>query len=115
VYLVDEPLGDPFNPVERKMVTIQKLPNDRPGSIYGSLVAEVIATRKSTHIGDLFRGIFPSTPKLGARIVLGHGALFYNGNQVGLKPDDGRENDWLDPHSLYQAHDQTVRLIFVPD
>jgi len=29
---------------------------------YGELIAVVVETRASYHIGDLFRGIFPSTP-----------------------------------------------------
>lgn len=82
----------------------------------GRLVAQVVDARESTHIGDLFRGIFPSKPSVGDRIVLGEGTLFLEpcsfGFTVGLRPDDGRDADWLDPHALYRAHEQMVRLFF---
>ena len=80
----------------------------------GTLYAIVKETRQSQHIGDLFRGIFPETPNLGERIVLGHGLLFYDEESVGLEPEDGRDNDWLDPHKLYRVHEQTVDLFFEP-
>lgn len=78
----------------------------------GRLVAEVVEARESTHVGDLFRGFSPSTPAVGERVVLGAGALFFEGGCVGLRPADGRDRDWLDPQALYRAHAQTVRLIF---
>ncbi len=82
----------------------------------GRLIAEVIETRKSTHIGDFFRGFSPETPEVGDRLILGEGTLFFDtedwGDQVGLTPDDDREADWLDPTVLYKAHEQTVRLLF---
>lgn len=82
----------------------------------GRLITEVIATRKSTHIGDLFRGFFPETPEVGNRFTLGEGTLWFEtedwGDQVGLAPDDDRDTDWLDPAVLYQVHEQTVRLLF---
>lgn len=84
---------------------------------HGQLVALVRATRPSRHIGDLIRGIYPLTPMIGVAIVLGIGTLHYAGDglSVGLLPDDGRDHDWLNPHALYQAHEQTVTLLFVPD
>lgn len=87
---------------------------------HGTLTAEVLETRDSTHIGDLFRGFFPETPAVGERIVFGQGWLFteradWGATQVGLRPDDGRAVDWLDPQMLYRAHEQTVRLLFTPD
>ncbi len=97
------------------------VPLARPSSISssdgrGRLIAEVLETRQSTHIGDFFRGLSPKTPEVGDRLVLGEGILFFDtedwGDQVGLMPDDGRETDWLDPRSLYTAHEQTVRLLF---
>lgn len=81
----------------------------------GALVASVIDPRKSTHIGDLFRGIFPSTPDLWERIVLGRGELFLDDEAVGLRPAVYRNRDWLDPHALYRAHEQLVRLTFEPE
>lgn len=82
---------------------------------HGTLVAEVLETRESMHVGDFFRGFSPSTPSVGDRIVLGTGTVFLGDyGSVGLSPDDGRDADWLDPHALYRAHDQTVRLLFEP-
>ncbi len=85
----------------------------------GTLVATVIDARQSTHIGDLFRGIFPSTPDVGERIVLGTGQAHREyqpyGLTIGLKPDDDRDFDWLDPKALYRAHEQLVALTFEPE
>ncbi len=82
----------------------------------GRLIAEVLKTRQSTHIGDLARGLFPTTPEVGDRLILGEGTLWFLeedwADQVGLTPFDDRESDWLDPTVLYQVHEQTVRLIF---
>lgn len=85
----------------------------------GILTATVKIARDSTHIGDIFRGIFPRTPKVGQKIVLGTGTLKvgrnYDGNmQVALVPDDGRETDWMDVRALYDVHEQTVELDFEP-
>jgi hypothetical protein len=90
----------------------------------GRLEAHVLATRQSSHIGDLFRGFAPSTPEVGETIRLGGpGTLFFEDlpdppgpafQAVGLRPDDGRATDWLDPEALYRAHEQTVRLMFAP-
>jgi len=93
-----------------------------PEGIEGELVAEVLETRESHHIGDLFRGLFPTTPNVGDRIVLGSGTLFRETKReggdtyeyVGLRPDDGRDTDWLNPEALYRVHHQTVRLLFEP-
>ena len=111
---------------------------------YGKLVAEVVIARKSTHVGDHARSIYPETPNLGERILLGEGHLFtepaYDGGLcVGLRPAEakassdtdasifadesagylqvkmpGRAKDWLNPKALYRAHEQTVRLVFEP-
>lgn len=92
--------------------------NNVPEGATGTLVAHIVETRESHHIGDFFRGIFPSTPNPGERIVLGTGTLFresrYGTDSVGLRPADGRDDDWLDPRALYRCHDQTVRLEFEP-
>jgi hypothetical protein len=87
---------------------------------HGKLIAEVIETRESTHIGDLFHGFAPVTPDVGENIVLGEGTLFTETetdgkttwSMVGLKPDDGRDHFWLNPKKLYRAHEQTVKLWF---
>jgi hypothetical protein len=100
------------------------IPDDTPVGMPGWLVAEVVATRQSTHVGDLFRRLRPQTPAVGERIVLGRGRLFCQTvdrdsphpviEAVGLAPEDvdDRDTDWLDPRALYRAHEQTVRLIF---
>ena len=79
-----------------------------------SISARVIVTRESKHIGDMFRGIFPATPKLGQTFNLGTGKLFCDDSddmfRFGIEPDDGRANDWFDPKKLYKLHDQTVEL-----
>lgn len=83
----------------------------------GQLIAKVTETRKSTHIGDLFRGFFPATPFLNEEILLGEGDLFHQVEDgvdvVGLHPADGRNSDWLNPEMLYRAHEQTVELYFI--
>lgn len=82
----------------------------------GRLIATVLSPRISTHVGDLFRGIFPSVPTLGEPILLGKGTLFVTPlRAVGLSPDDGRNTDWLDPYALYRAHEQLVDLTFDPE
>ena len=127
----------------------------------GRLVAEVLIPIKSSHIGDLQRGIVPSTPELGEIVVFGTGSLFIEhrgetvhetaeyeraddrmlailsqvfGNAlqvsntgraniqenqekdvydlIGLRPDDGRTRDWLDPHAFYRLHLSKVNLYF---
>ena len=100
------------------------IPDDVPVGMPGWLVAEVVATRQSTHVGDVFRGLRPQTPEVGERIVLGRGRLFCQTvdrdsphpviEAVGLAPEDvdDRDTDWLDPRALYRAHEQTVRLTF---
>jgi hypothetical protein len=86
------------------------------------IVATVLETRDSNHIGDIFRGIGPSRPNVGEVIDLGEGEFFIEPDQdwavggvtFGLKPDDGRPNDWFDPRKLYRLHDQTVALEITP-
>jgi hypothetical protein len=81
----------------------------------GQLRAEVLATRRSTHVGDLTHGWQPTTPAVGEVVVLGAGELFFEpGWEVGLRPGDGRATFWLDPRALYRVHEQTVRLWFEP-
>jgi hypothetical protein len=90
--------------------------------VVGTLIARVIETRESTHIGDLFHGVFPITPNVGDLIILGEGALFIEAQSegsckwtaVGVKPLDGRSTLWLDIRALYRTHEQTVVLEFVP-
>lgn len=89
----------------------------------GRLMAKVVETRKSSHIGDFFRNIYPSTPNVGDEIFLSDtGQLVMavvvdlgEAVSIGVSPDDGRETDWLDPKQLYKVHDQTVKLYFIED
>lgn len=85
----------------------------------GRLHATVISTCDSQHIGDIFRGFYPTRPEVGEVIDLGVGAVFTDRCEqyvtVGLTPDDERDSDWLDPSALYRCHSQTVNLYFTPD
>jgi len=81
------------------------------------LVARVVSTRKSGHIGDLFHGFHPSTPEVGEEVDLGVG-IFHSEpcdydkgvTSTSLIPGEPptRETFWLDPRKLYRLHDQTV-------
>lgn len=90
----------------------------------GRLVVKVLGTREITHLGDFFRGIYPSIPEIDDEFVLGEGEFFTEEEgdsdlgtitHMGLKPDDNRSNDWLDPHQLYKVHNQYVSLWFEPE
>lgn len=78
------------------------------------LGAVVVATRQSGHIGDLFRGIRPTTPEVGEEIIFGEGEFIIDADEYGriygIKPDEPRESDHMDPKKLYRAHDQDVVL-----
>jgi hypothetical protein len=93
--------------------------DDAPAGTLGTLVAHILQTRQSRHIGDFFRGIGPSVPEPGEEITLGRGTLFTQVDGgvpvIGVEPEDGRETDWMDPRALYRCHEQTVRLEFRPD
>ncbi len=101
-------------------ITVPAMVDPTVESLEGERVqiqVEVVEARDSGHIGDLFRGIFPTTPEVGTVIDLGEGVLFIERNDwsvggmmFGLLPDDDREVDWFDPHKLYRLHDQTVKV-----
>lgn len=124
----------------------------------GRLVAEVLIPVRSPHVGDIARGLVPSTPEIGEIVILGEGSLFIEhrgrdfhekcelerkdekmlqaleqafarmaGNVrishlsnadpqiydlIGLRPDDGRTKDWLDPRGFYRLHLSKVNLYF---
>lgn len=90
-----------------------------PLSLAGSrvrLIAKVIEARESTHIGDLFHGVFPRKPKVGDLIELGDGLISLGKNCEGsdtvvLTPVPFRERFWMSIRGLYDAHEQTVELI----
>lgn len=121
-----ERIGDRYGSVKLFAAEVAlPWPKYIPHGQLGRLSARVIETRESPHIGDLFRGLFPSTPDPGEEIVLGEGHLFVEGTGapgdgstaqggLGCQPDDGRETDWLSPEALYRAHNQTVRLTWEP-
>lgn len=92
-----------------------RLHREVPEGTWCQLVAIVIQTRDSDHIGDLFRGFSPSTPLVDDEFVLGEGAVFYSDldgwDLVGLRPEPDRTTDWLDPEQLYRVHSQTVELV----
>jgi len=87
---------------------------------HGKLIAHIRKTRQSYHIGDVFRGLSPKTPKENEFIELGEGTVFFEhkngiqGRYIGLKPDEPRDSDWLNPQALYRCHSQTVDLYFAP-
>lgn len=89
----------------------------------GKLYAEVKGTRPIGHIGDLLRGFKPSVPEIGEVFLLGSGELFMEDRtddgvtytNIGVKPDDNRTSDWLDPDKLYCVHNQFVTLWFEPE
>ncbi len=90
-----------------------------PAGVSTRLVATVLESAQSDHVGDLFRGIYPpkgGTP-VGTVLVLGEGEPFVErdqyGTYLGLRPTDGRKTDWLDPQVLYRLHGQRVRLDLV--
>ena len=106
IYLYDDSRDPDVVPIE---------PRPTEGT-RGKLIAQVVEVRESYHIGDLMRGLFPSQPGLGEEIVLGEGEIFYEEvdryEAVGLRPDDGRDYDWLSPSQLYRVHEQKVELYF---
>lgn len=118
IWLYREPMTEAFNPnANTERHPWPALPAGR-----GRLVAEVLEARESPHIGDIARGLFPHTPKVGERILLGEGTLFledYDGKEggcpaLGLRPDEDRDYDWMDSKALYRCHNQTVALTFEP-
>lgn len=104
-----------FDPNENETSFVDYPPN-LPMGKYGKLIAEVIETQESSHIGDLLRGLFPQTPEIGEKMVLGEGILFVEVDEyspvIGLKPLEERDSDWLNPEVLYRLHDQRVSLSF---
>jgi hypothetical protein len=86
----------------------------------GRLVAQVVISRTSRHIGDIGRGIRPTRPEVGEIIPLidVDGELTTINDplfSVGIIPDDRRPFDWFKPDALYRLHEQTVHLYFVPE
>lgn len=87
---------------------------------HGRLVAVVLETRPSPHIGDWARAFATTTPEVGEEITLGTGTLLVISSPclpflIGVKPDQDRPHNWMDPAALYRCHYQTVRLELHPD
>lgn len=83
-----------------------------------ALLVEIVDTRDSQHIGDLFHGIFPITPDIGERFYLcntGTVHLHEDGTHLSIIPDDGRDEWWFNPDYLYRSHSQTVDLWLVSE
>ncbi len=80
----------------------------------GTLVAHVIALTDDYDWGVGAPEL--RLPKPGERVVLGSGTLFteeYMGAPViGVRPDDGREEDWMDRCAISRCKDHLVRLEF---
>ena len=83
----------------------------------GTLVAHVIhvtATDNDREFGKRHPELRPPEP--GERIVLGSGTLFTekygDGPVIGVRPDDGRAEDWMDSNAIFRCKDQLVRLEF---
>lgn len=90
----------------------QLIINNSIKGVVCELYAEVLESRQSTHIGDLFHQIFPIKPNVGDKIHLGIGYLSIEKNTfLRLKPIDGRDYLCMDIRGLYNAHEQTVNLI----
>lgn len=117
-----ERIGDRYGLAGVEVAGTYCLECSPPEGQRGTLYAVIVETRRSGHIGDLFRGLYPAIPEVGERIKLGEGTLFVETlkeagerhEYAGLRPDDNREIDWLDPKALYRCHDQTVDLWFDP-
>ena len=84
----------------------------------GQLIAHVIDAYESTHIGDSFRGIAPTTPTTGDIFILGTGRAsketVLNINTFLITPTKPRDSDWLNPRALYNCHESIVELIWSP-
>lgn len=81
------------------------------------MICKVLEACDSSHIGDVFLGIFPSRPEIEEIIDFGVGRFvceadnaYAGGVMFGLKPSDGRDELWIDPRKLYRAHEQTVEV-----
>lgn len=85
----------------------------------GTLVAHVIhsnATDRDREFGQRHPELRP--PETGERVVLGSGTLFTEeygearAPVVGVRPDDGRTENWMDPNAIFRCKDHLVRLEF---
>lgn len=120
VSLVRQPVGDPLEAIRHPPKSTTSLVLQQTEALVGlrgKLYAQVIETRQSQHPGDIAHAIRPRTPEVGDYVPLGAtGTLVVERVAgelcVGVQPDDGRPQQWLDTIALYSLHDQTVRLWF---
>lgn len=91
-------------------------PSTLPLGRRGRLIAEVVANYPVGHPGDLVREIVPEPAAPGESVILGEGWLFldteHGARALGLRPNEPRKTDWLDPHQIYRVLWQRVRLHF---
>lgn len=87
----------------------------------GRLVAVFQSRRPSVYSGDLGAeyGLNREIAR-GTEIELGSGTLFvepsrFGDTEVGVKPDDGRTENWLDRGALLNCRGQVVRLELHPE
>ena len=80
----------------------------------GTLVAHVIANVNGYDWGDDPPEL--RLPKPGERVVLGSGTLFTetygDAPVVGVRPDDGRADNWMDRNAISRCRNHLVRLEF---
>lgn len=81
------------------------------------IACKVIESRQSSHVGDKFLHLKPVQPDTGEVIELGVGFLSIQRAswdasviEICLRPNDGREDLWINPRVLYRLHDQTVEV-----
>ena len=77
------------------------------------ITCQVIESRKSQHMGDLYHGFTTKQPKQGEIIDLGVFIFEPKDDEFHtfvLNPGDDRKHFWIDPRKLYQLIDQTVAL-----
>jgi hypothetical protein len=85
-----------------------------PVGTAGTLVAHVIANVNAYDWGDDPPEL--RLPKPGERVVLGSGTLFTemygDAPVVGVRPDDGRADNWMDRNAISRCRNHLVRLAF---
>lgn len=100
--------GDSTSPETPPLCPIT-LPADSCGKLF-ALTAKITENRESTHIGDIFHGVFPRLQPVGTVVDLGVGYLSVNGSYLSLVPVDKRSTQRMSMRGLYDAHEQTVEL-----
>lgn len=111
VFLIEH--SDSLSAVTPPIVPLTLPPACRHTEIF-EVRAVVQETRQSTHIGDLFHGVFPRTPQVGQEITLGSGRLHVDeSGYLTVVPEEVGAYPWMDMRALYDAHEQTVQLVAV--